>query len=316
MAGVLGIASTLGFAFRRAKKILPAGLRRAVVLEHLAVAIELVSELQAPVPQVIREGGLPLLATLAGGIGGAHGIGALGVDRGGRSALRLRPGASQAGGRVALQGSEGDGVGRGASGGRGVLPGCALGGALGLPDGAPGDAAVGGVPRRGCSAGLAPAIARPPPAAAAAELGLLGGVHFPDQGGLLLPPGVPRRRRPRRRAASRRPAPFGCPRGQRQREGGDADVHGQVDLPIPGAGSGKGALADPCAALSAFLHEGGPVQHGQRIWLVVQYVLTFMECVPADDTRRVSFLAQVDKLRGMAARPEVAEVQHVIHMSN
>ena len=176
MAGLPGLSAAIGYAFRRGKRLLPVGPRRAVVLDHLAVALELVAELQAPVPQVVREGGLLLLATLAGGNGGVRG-----------------------------------GV-REAAGVRGLRA-----------AGAPGAAAVGGVPRRGCSAGLAPAIARPPPAAAAADLGLLGGVQVPDQGGLflstggpccahpgallLLPAaGVPRRRRRRCRAASRRGA--------------------------------------------------------------------------------------------------------------
>ena len=54
MGGPAAIASALGFAFRRTKRELPACRRRSVVLEHLAVAIDLVAELQVPIPEVVR----------------------------------------------------------------------------------------------------------------------------------------------------------------------------------------------------------------------------------------------------------------------
>ena len=61
------LACTLGYAYRRAKRLLPGGPRRAVVLDHLVVALELIAELQEAQPEVVRCGGLPILVRLAGG---------------------------------------------------------------------------------------------------------------------------------------------------------------------------------------------------------------------------------------------------------
>ena len=164
-AAMESLAATLGYSLRRAKRVLPAGLRRTVVVDHIAVALELVAELRAPVPEVVRKGGLPLLVALAGGSCGSPGpVAPRGVRRG-----DLHPGAQR---------------GQGA-------------------------AAVGGVPSQGCSAGFAPAIACPPPAAAATRVAPLRGVRG---GTPLLPrPDVPLRVAPyvgaprrRCRAASRR----------------------------------------------------------------------------------------------------------------
>ncbi len=121
MASLATLSSALGFAFRRAKRLLPDGPRRAVVLEHLAVAVELVAEVQEPIPEAVRRGGLQLLARLAGDTSGGDLL---------RGAAKVAPG----GGRDA--------------------------------------AAVGGVSCQGGSAGSAPAIACPPPAAARFQVGL------------------------------------------------------------------------------------------------------------------------------------------------
>ena len=255
------LASALGFALRRTKRVLPAGLRRDVVLEHIAVALELVAEIQTHVPETVRKGGLPLLATLAG---------------------------------------------RGAAVGRDVLH----------------AAAVGGVPCRGCSAGLAPAIARPPPAAAAA--GLRGGLHL---------------RRRRGRAASRRPHPRpGVPEDVEAAQDGLAQVQAvEVFRGVPAAaqevaasrrprarvvpeevGAAGGCAPEACPpkvaevpvgaavveedlqVLSAFLTLGGREQREKRFSLVVEFAFTFLECrLPECD--RMAFRARASALRQMQA---------------
>ena len=67
-ASVAAVASKLvgsvGFAMRRARR-LPDGPRRALVVESLAVALSLLTELADPTPELVRCGGLDLLANLA-----------------------------------------------------------------------------------------------------------------------------------------------------------------------------------------------------------------------------------------------------------
>jgi len=72
--GDLGcLAAAVGYAFRKSKRMLPAGLRRDTVIEHLLVALELVSEIavQQP-PPFVKCGGLPLLCRLAAASSDVH----------------------------------------------------------------------------------------------------------------------------------------------------------------------------------------------------------------------------------------------------
>ena len=74
------LVCAVGFALRRSKRLFP-GPRRDVVIESLAAAVSLLAELADPTPELVRGGGLALLARLAGrqhheDLGGE----ALGVD--------------------------------------------------------------------------------------------------------------------------------------------------------------------------------------------------------------------------------------------
>ena len=66
-AQLQALAATLGFAFRRAHRLLPEAPRRAVIVDHLIVALELANELYAHQPEFVEADGLPLLVRLAGG---------------------------------------------------------------------------------------------------------------------------------------------------------------------------------------------------------------------------------------------------------
>ena len=61
------LVASLGFVMRRVRRLLPAAPRRDVILESIVVSLQLIEELadQPVEPAFMREGGMPLLVSLA-----------------------------------------------------------------------------------------------------------------------------------------------------------------------------------------------------------------------------------------------------------
>ena len=59
------LVRSVGFAMRRSRKDLPKGPRRDLIVENLAVALSLLTEIADPTPELVQCGGLDLLAKLA-----------------------------------------------------------------------------------------------------------------------------------------------------------------------------------------------------------------------------------------------------------
>ena len=87
------VVSSLGYAKRRLRKMLPPGPRRDVIVEHLFVAMELLHEVVEPeVPEFVRHGGLLKLAQVAA----RHGVSSVDSETKGRRGGRRRQPSQQA----------------------------------------------------------------------------------------------------------------------------------------------------------------------------------------------------------------------------
>ena len=61
------VLATIGYSKRRLRGLLAEGPRKSVIMEHLVVIMELLADIaEQPQPEVLRDGGLQLLASVAG----------------------------------------------------------------------------------------------------------------------------------------------------------------------------------------------------------------------------------------------------------